>query len=139
MLAHLAWRVRADMVGPQDKAELAWNSRQGVAAYGELAHFLREHGAEVMFEVLPSRAAGTGEQAPVDEARDVQRLRTALPSFAGLRYPVGLFRSASGPIYHDGAHLDVAGHLLYAAFLRDEITGNSAAWRAWLTASAPRS
>jgi len=47
-------------------------------------------------------------------------------------YPVGLFRGRGEHVYHDGTHLDVAGHREYAAFLRDEIMARSRAWAKWI-------
>ena len=47
-------------------------------------------------------------------------------------YPAGLFRGRGEHIYHDGTHLDVAGHRAYADFLRNEVTTRSRAWARWI-------
>lgn len=128
----LAWRLREHVYGPQTSTELAWNYQVGIEAYARLIQRLRAQGAEVMVEVLPSKAAGTtGSIAPWEQA-DIDRLRRAVPSPVIVSYPAGLFRGRGEHMYHDGTHLDVGGHRAYAEFLREEITTRSQAWARWI-------
>jgi hypothetical protein len=129
---HLAWRSREYVYGPPTGAENAWNRKAGVEAYAELVRRLRSRGTEVMVEVLPSRGAGTaGSVAPVEQA-DIEELRRAVPSSVIVSYPAGLFRGRGEHIYHDGTHLDVVGHRVYAEFLGNEVTTRSQACAQWV-------
>jgi len=129
---HVAWRVRERVYGAPTRAENAWNRVAGMEAYARLVERLRNHGAEVMVEVLPSQSAGsTGLVAPYELA-DIQQLRRSVPSPVIVSYPAGLFSGRGEHIYHDGTHLDVAGHRAYADFLRGEITTRSQAWARWI-------
>lgn len=137
-LTFAIWSVRERQLGPTPAADLAWHGEQGVRAYAELTRSLRRRGAEVMFEVLPTRAAAFGP-APEGEAYDVERLRRALHDGGAthLDYPAGfLARRADegGALYHDAWHLGPAGHAVYARHLRDEIVGRSPAWATWRAA-----
>jgi hypothetical protein len=85
-----------------------------------------------MVEVLPSQAAGTAGTIAPEEQADLERLRRAVSSAVVVSYPAGLFRGRGEHIYHDGTHLDVAGHRAYADFLHDEITTRSQAWERWI-------
>jgi hypothetical protein len=131
VLGHLAWRYRANISGPESDEERAWHRQRGLNAYARLAALLAADGAEVVFNVLPSRLAGVGPTVPPEEARDVDDLRDAVAPFA-VNYPEGIFRGMAGAIYHDQGHLDVDGHRHYAAHLRDEVLGSSQAWVHWL-------
>jgi len=140
LLAHLAWRLRETQIGPPSAEERAYRAAQGLGAYARLAGLLAERGAEVSFQVLPSRQAGAGDAAPEVEARDVARLRATLQSASAteVAFPLGLFRGAQGRIYHDGSHLDIDGHRLYATYLRDEVIAKSRRWKHWVgVVSAP--
>jgi hypothetical protein len=129
---HLAWRVRERVYGPPTSTENAWNCKAGIEAYARLVQRLRSQGAEVMVEVLPSQAAGTTGSIAPEERADIEWLRRAVPSPVIVSYPAGLFRSRGEHIYHDGTHLDVAGHRAYADFLRNEVTTRSQAWARWI-------
>jgi hypothetical protein len=135
LLGHLAWRIRARISGPSSATERDWNGRRGLEAYRRLAQLVGGNGAEVVFNVLPSKPAGLGGRAPDEEMRDLRRLRDAVAPLT-VNYPAGLFRGAVGNIYHDEGHLDVAGHRLYAIHLRDSILRSSQAWARWTGGSA---
>jgi hypothetical protein len=96
----------------------------GVGAWLWIAFMARKQNAQVDFEFLPNE----------DEAREgraselTQRVLDAfLPNLTRMRvsaaYPLSLFRSNIGvpKLYHDGAHLDTAGHKIYAEYLRDRV------------------
>jgi hypothetical protein len=78
----------------------------------------------VDFELLPNE-----DEAREGKAADsTQRVLDALlPELAKRRvpeaYPLSLIRSnlSTAKLYHDGAHLDVAGHRIYAFYLRDRV------------------
>jgi hypothetical protein len=133
LLAHLAWRLRETEIGAPSAEERAHRSARGLEAYARLARLLAERGVETSFQVLPSRQAGAGDAAPAAEVQDVARLRATLRSAPAtdVAFPLGLFRGAQGRIYHDGSHLDVAGHRRYASYLRDEVTAKSRRWKEW--------
>lgn len=130
---HLNWRSRQMARAPQSPEERAKLAEQGIAAYVELAEKLKASGSEVLFEVLPSEPAGTGDKAPESEQKDVDALRAALePLGFKVGYPVGLFaeQKDSGEIYRDRVHLEGDGHRIYADYLKSRLTAESEKIRA---------
>ena len=71
-------------------------------------------------EVLPSRVEGTAE-AGSEQPAEVKALRDAVVDVAEFAYPKGLFADAAASAYHDSAHLDVLGHVIYAEYLTQRI------------------
>jgi hypothetical protein len=139
VLGHLAWRYRESTTGPDSEQEQQWHSRQGLQGYAQLGQLLRAGGAEVTFQVLPTKPAGAMRSVPAAEARDVHRLSKAVAGWGSVSYPVGLFSHAGPEAYHDRVHLDVPGHRVYASFLRDQIFRKSGKWREWLAKERPAS
>ena len=136
---HLAWRLRTKQIGPLSPDQLKWHSEHGLQAYARLARLLSERGAEVMFEILPSETAAVGDVDP-RERRDAERIEARVRSAGAFRvaYPAGFFRNAKGRLYHDGVHLHVDGHRLYAEYLRDRITRFSVRWNEWIESPRER-
>jgi hypothetical protein len=130
---HLNWRSRAMSRKPLSAKERAEQGKMGIQAYVDLAENLRSSGCEVLFEVLPSEAAGKSEIAPADEQADVNDLRAALePRGFKVGYPVGLFRGkeSAGELYHDYVHLHTGGQHVYAEYLTSRLAEESGKLRA---------
>jgi hypothetical protein len=134
MVAHLAWRLRELQIGRPSADEVAWQGRAGIRAYAELAALLGAGGAEVMFQVLPTRSvafAARPEEAGAD-LREVDALRAALDPAIRMSYASGVFRGqgTAGELFFDAWHLRTKGHAVYAGFLEREIRDHSRAWAA---------
>jgi hypothetical protein len=130
---HLLWQCRVRMKGAPSKEVEEERGRQGLKAYVELAKLLQDHGCEVIFAVLPSRAAGMGTSAPEQEQQDFDRLRKALkPLGVAVDFPVGLFKDKGTPakMYFDVCHLRAGGHHVYAGYLTSRLEELSAKVRA---------
>lgn len=151
VMMHLMWRYRRGRI-PLDGA---WRARQrelGVEEYGRLADLLLDGlpegasagppprtkvgGAEVFFEILPSRSVGLGGE-PADDVEPgvVEQLRRRLAARnVPVHYPAGLFahRGKTEDLYHDECHLHWQGHAVYSDYLFDQITKNSARFAAWM-------
>lgn len=128
VLHHLNWRSRAMSRKSPTPEEQAAQAKLGIAAYLELAEKLKAGGTEVIFEVLPSQAAGMTDTAPESEQRAVDELRAALePMGFKVGYPIGLFRdhAADGEMYHDYVHLHKAGQHVYADYLKSRLEKES--------------
>ena len=131
VLYHLNWRQRTRVA--QRRSDRPTRREQitlGMAKYLELADVMQSAGAEVMIEILPSRAAGTSNDTPTYERRLVEEFSVQAEARSyRTGFPRGLFVGSTEPrIYHDGTHLDVAGHSLYAAYLLKRIT-ETASWQ----------
>jgi len=135
MAAHLVWRYKSIIAGRWTDEARQEQGRRGIEAYVDLARALKRGGCEVIFEILPSRAAGTSPQAPDEERQAVEQLRRALADagFDNTGYPVGLFqdRGSVESLYHDGCHLYREGHRLYAEYLTRRLTQESLLCRHW--------
>lgn len=136
VINHLAWRLRTTQLGAPSLQYQQWNSARGLEAYARLARLLSDRGAEVRFEVLPSRSAASGAVGK-DERRNVERLHALITAAGPFRvaFPAGFGRRARGRLYQDDVHLSVDGHRLYAGYLRDRVAGESDRWKEW-TSSA---
>jgi hypothetical protein len=133
VLRHLNWRSR-EMMRKPGSVEAAVEQRElGIQEYVKLGKFLREHGSEVFFEILPSRTAGTTDVTPADEQKDVDVLRSALEKegFA-VGFPAGLFKGkgTDAELYRDACHLRTLGHQIYAEYLNSRFQKQSAKLRA---------
>jgi hypothetical protein len=134
---HAMWRYRRSRVvfSPE------WRHTQrllGAAEYERLVLKLRE-GAEVFFEILPSRTVGLGGEPDVIEQQVVERLIERMGGVGILaHYPKGLFkdRGPAGELYHDEAHLHRRGHAVYSEFLVDRVTSESDRFKAWMAERA---
>ena len=132
---HLAWRWRNEAIGSPSKEERARRSVVGVSAYRRLADTLAEK-SEVMIEVLPSWGAATRDTVGATEKSEVARLRAAVRGYP-LGFPAGFMRhqSPDAALYHDGVHLDVDGHRIYAGYLVGRVREQSQRWRDFMGGS----
>ncbi|MDR3674178.1 MAG: hypothetical protein P4N24_01720 [Acidobacteriota bacterium] len=97
---------------------------EGVDAWIGIATLAQAQGSKTDFELLPNE-----DEARKGRAGELTQLvlDRLLPELAGRRvseaYPLPLIRSNLGvpKLYHDGAHLDVSGHRIYAQYLRDRV------------------
>lgn len=151
VMMHTMWRYRRGRI-PLDGA---WRARQrdlGIEEYDRLAGLLKdgarrgEHagppprtklgGAEVFFEILPSRGVGLGGKPDYDVEPEVVARLTKLLSARGVpvHYPAGLFagKGKTEDLYHDECHLHWQGHALYADYLFEQITKGSARFTGWM-------
>ena len=133
VLYHLNWRYRSRQLRPTD-AEREQQINLGIAAYIDLALLLRQHGCEVLLEILPSRSAGTTSTVPEKELRLVHRFARSVADadLAAPHYPAGFLKNHPQVdlVYHDNIHLDVAGHDAYADYLLPPIVATKA-WQQW--------
>lgn len=155
VMMHTMWRYRRGRI----TLDAAWREQQrdlGIREYDRLAQLLLHGdpggervgppprteigGAEVFFEILPSRGVGLGVEQPSGVERDVVTRLGELLTARGVpvHYPAGLFRGrgAAGDLYHDEVHLHWQGHAVYAGFLFDQITKTSARFTAWMARRA---
>jgi hypothetical protein len=125
VLGHLAWRYRATVTANTSHGSQEEQGQLGIQAYVELAQLLRQNGCTVVFEILPSREAGTGKDTLPAQQQATDQLRQALAveGFDDFSYPVGLFAGKGSPeeIYHDRCHLYHQGHRIYAEYLTQQI------------------
>jgi hypothetical protein len=151
VMMHGMWRYRRSRV----TFDTRWREQQrelGYREYDRLATLLltgdrgpgavgsppktKVGGAEVVFEILPSRTVGLGGEAMEDhEPVVVDRMKKLLePRGVPVRYPVGFFRGkgAVDDLYHDDCHLHWQGHAVYADYLFDQITKASPRFTAWM-------
>jgi len=125
---HVLWDYNQRLTGggenfqtsPQGGEVLA----DGVSAWLNLAKLAQQQGARVDFDLLPNEdEAREGKAAESTQAV----LDALLPELARLKvpeaYPLSFIRNELGTkkLYHDGAHLDTAGHRIYADYLRDRV------------------
>ena len=127
----LLWRYREKMLGAPPFTQggaVDIVSAKGVEAYGELAEYLQQHGAEVLVEMLPVSEVtlGLSSDSPQDPLFDKVAERVGRTGvIANLAGPI--FRGA-GPvkkIYHDGVHFERLGHQLYADYLFERVRHHS--------------
>jgi len=154
VVMHTMWRYRRERV----RVDRQWRLKQrelGLAAYESLGVLLKEGGAgdgadpnaaksagaEVVFEILPSKAMGLEVAAEDPDALRVERevvprLVQALEKKGiAAHYPAGLFVGKGRPdeLYHDEVHLHWKGHAVYADFLFDQITRTSVSFAKWVS------
>jgi len=89
-----------------------------------IATLAQQRGAHVDFELLPNEDEAREGKAADSTQRVLDALLPKLvKSQVPEAYPLLLIRNnlATAKLYHDGAHLDVAGHRLYGLYLRDRI------------------
>ena len=97
---------------------------EGVCAWLEIANMAQTKGAHVDFEFLPNEEEARKGGASASTQRVLDAL---LPELVRKKVSACLPASAlSEPpwrakLYHDGAHLDTAGHKIYADYLRDRV------------------
>jgi hypothetical protein len=125
---HVLWEYNQRLTGTGENFESGPQAGRvvadGVAAWLEIATLAQQRGAGVDFELLPNEDEAREGKASDSTQRVLDGL---LPELAKRRipeaYPLILIRDnlASGKLYHDGAHLDVAGHRVYASYLRDRV------------------
>lgn len=151
VMMHAMWRYRRGRITLDRK----WREQQrelGIQEYDRLAQLLLAgqegappagpppqtpiRGAEVFFEILPSRSVGLG--GPPDEPEEadiVERLKARLSARnVPVHYPAGLFRGKGKveDLYHDECHLHWQGHSVYADHLFEQITRASTRFTAWM-------
>lgn len=160
VMMHTMWRYRRDRVSLSGE----WRKAQrelGYVEYETLALLLRDGegalasrgqepagppprtkigGAEVFFEILPSMAAGVYGKPDEVEVEVVEKLRKVLDSNGIVsHYPVGYFagKGKEQDLYHDGVHLHWQGHALYADYLVERVTKDSARYKSFIAGRAP--
>jgi len=125
---HLKWERRARQSG----GEAGFSSgphagevlAEGVAAWLAIADTARARGAGMDFELLPNE-----DEVREGKAADTtQRVLDALqPELArrgiAVAYPIPFLQSklSIAGLYHDGVHLGVAGHDIYAQYLSNRV------------------
>lgn len=119
----LLWRYRHGQLLPSQVDDRDWSIARGIDTCGQLTEKLEALGCEVLFEVLPSRAAAIASAPPAEEAEHFAALAAKLES---LRIPVGYALEVLGDhtesaLYHDPGHLSAAGHEVYAAYLAERL------------------
>lgn len=120
----LLWRYRHGQLRPSEVADRDWSIERGIAAYGELAAKLQTLGCEVLFEVLPSRAAALASQPPRAEAAHLESLQAQLEArqvAVGFPHVEISQQPDPGALYHDVGHLSAAGHAFYASYLAERL------------------
>jgi hypothetical protein len=125
---HLLWMCNLRLTGAGGGFDCGAPAHEvltdGVAAWLRIASLAQTQGAHVDFELLPNEEetrAGKASEATqcVLDALLPELEKRQIP-FA---YPLLLFRNFPGmpKLYHDGGHLGMAGHEIYAPYLRDRI------------------
>jgi hypothetical protein len=125
---HLRWEYHLRSTGAGLDIDSGPRSREvlpeGISAWLEIAALAQAQGARVDFELLPNEEEAREGRA----AESTQQVLDALlPELAKRHvpaaYPLPFLRSHLGDpkLYHDGAHLDTAGHKIYAEYLRDRV------------------
>lgn len=132
----LVWRYQAKLAGSPSPEALALQIDRGMAAYLDLAERLRETGCEVLFEVLPSRTAGTSTHVPQREQTLLNAFRQVLARGGfDVHCPTAFAADVPGAdpddLYHDACHLHWLGHQLYADYLAERIVHQSRAFGLW--------
>jgi hypothetical protein len=118
------WQVNLRMSGAAGDISAANQSAEvlgrGVAAWVEIARAAKSHGALVDFEFLPAESEARYNRPGASTRRVLEALGTQI---VPVGFPLQFFRqNLSIPkLYHDDVHLDVAGHRLYASYLRDRV------------------
>jgi len=137
VLHHLNWRSRQWGKRQEILANREAQGERGIAAYVELAEKLKDHGCEVLVEILPSQEAGTTAVIPADQEAAIEKLTAALTA-KGFKvgYPAGLFQGHgdADEIYHDPVHLASPGHAIYAKYLESRLRNESEKFRSWAEA-----
>jgi hypothetical protein len=111
--------------------------RAGIQAFVDLGKLVRKSCPEVIFESLPQMAAGqVATEGRLEEGSQFKFLfDLLLPEMraAGfdIGYPMELFKGkgTKKELYHDGAHLEVKGHDIYADYLISRVLAVSAGFR----------
>jgi hypothetical protein len=96
----------------------------GVMAWYEIALMARKQNTRIDFEFLPNEDEARQGKASESTQHILDSLLTMLVRLGAFdAYPVSFFRSNLGvpKLYHDGVHLDTAGHEIYALYLRDRV------------------
>jgi lysophospholipase L1-like esterase len=142
-LGHVAyemmWRLRERALGapswafpgPIQDAQ----AEEGAEAYLDMAKIFQRHGAEVHMEMLPARQVTLGQGNDPNGERLFAHIRHRMAEAGVMPNCAGpIFKDAKYPkkIYHDGVHFDHYGHQLYAQYLLERLTENSAKIRATL-------
>lgn len=125
---HLRWEFKARSEGTEERGAGAPSEADvmsaGVAAWLEIADLAKAEGARIDFELLPNEAEVVGGRADESTQRVLDALLPALAT-RGIpsAYPLQALRAGLvvKKFYHDGAHLDVGGHGVYASYLRGRV------------------
>ena len=125
---HLSWEYQqlATVTNPALKANAQPMAAfdNGVGSWLEIATVATDQGIRVDFEFLPNKEEVQDGQANESTRRVLAAL---LPNLDRMRvsesYPLSLFQRKMGAarLYHDGTHLEKAGHEIYASYLRDRV------------------
>lgn len=138
------WRAEQTELGIREYDRLGAFLKDGLAASGQTAEATVEGkskastvgGAEVIFEILPSKQAGVDSQPSDVERGVVDRLTQKLSARGvAVHFPMGVFANKGKPedLYHDDVHLHVRGHKVYADYLFETITTKSERFQKWLS------
>jgi membrane protease YdiL (CAAX protease family) len=133
---HLLWQSNQRMTGASGSFESGLQAANvladGLAAWLEIAQIASLDwtsldtvpGKHIDFEFLPNEGELRADKPAESTARVLDKLlpelsRREIPE----AYPLEILRRQLGvpKLYHDGAHLDSAGHEIYATYLRDRI------------------
>jgi len=125
---HLLWDWNLRLTGAHgdylSDPQAAKVLSDGIAAWMDIATLAQAQGARVDFELLPHEEEARNGKADGLTQRVLDGL---LPELAKKRipesYPLNFIGKNLGVLnfYHDGVHLDTAGHKLYALYLRDRV------------------
>jgi hypothetical protein len=126
VIYHLLWRWRQGKQGRPTREEFKTRIDAGIDAYVQLVKDLKQNGAEVMVEILPSKSAALSKTVGDREQKMVDRLQQAMPG-THLGYPAAIFADVGSglALYRDSVHLDRDGHRLYAEYLRERLAQTS--------------
>ena len=129
ILYHLTWRIRGHLIGVPSQAQKELNLDRGIEAYARLAEALHHRGAELWYEMLPSRPSVEDRLLPREE-RYVSMISKRL-DILPFKVNFNFAREAlvkgyqdqinSGSIYHDFGHLNPDGHDIYARYLAERL------------------
>ncbi|MFO0757732.1 MAG: SGNH/GDSL hydrolase family protein [Byssovorax sp.] len=131
---HLTWQYRRNRTA----LTKAWQDEQsaiGMLEYGRLIDDLQAKGAEVLFELLPSRDAGMGQKLLDQEQRWLNPMKVVADTRkVPIHFPEKLFvgRGKEDDLYHDRYHLNVLGHSVYADYLEKSVMETTTRFKQWL-------
>ncbi len=131
----LVWQYRTRQIGPPVDESQQIQAKRGIEAYRQLAVRLEQSGCEVFVEALPGRELGiSGIISPQSKELFNQFSQSLEAESFRVGFPVGFAggqKERNEDLYHDGCHLDWRGHQLYAEYLKDRISHQSAKLKAW--------
>jgi hypothetical protein len=126
---HVRWEFKERSEGTEERAAGAPSEADvmsaGVAAWLEIAALGQAQGARVDFELLPNEGELRAGRADESTQRVLDALLPALAAHGiPSAYPLQALRAGLvvERFYHDGVHLDIGGHKVYASYLRGRVS-----------------